>query len=75
MTEPTGSRVGGLVKKVAAPVVSRLVNRTAEVVRSELQADGGMPDGNLRATVDELKAEIELLWAELESQRKPPAPF
>ena len=66
------ARARAALKKLTTPVVDRLVNRTADAVRSDLQADRGRSNdenASLAATVDQLKAEVELLWAELESRR------
>lgn len=83
MTDPNPAdggpkaRARAVARKVTEPLVGRLVGRTAEALRADLAAAHDRTsdeNGTLKSTVDRLEAEVELLWAELESRSQgPPA--
>jgi len=72
--EPTGpgAKAKAIARKATQPIVGRLRDQTAEALRPELDSardDAARLREELATTTAELKAEIELLWAELEARR------
>jgi len=80
MTEPnpnaplasTRARAAALARRAANPLVDRLRDQTTDEIRPDLaaaQAEIERLHAELVTTRTELKAEIELLWAELEARK------
>jgi len=67
-----GARAKAIVRKAGGPIVAKLRDQTAEALRPELdaaQAEVARLRDELTTTTAELRAEIELLWAELAARR------